>query len=125
MQINRQELEALETGIEASTNLQANLDAIWNEPIVRRVEVDLTGWLHQLTGAADWELLDEDQDELYFNFSLRSGKKQAEVTLYHNGYAMVDLDGEFIFNGHLTVGTSDCAHLSYYRGNSGEPITVN
>ena len=51
--------------------------------------------------------------------------KTAEVTLYHNGYAVVDVDGQALFDGTLTSGTSDCAHLSYYHADSGEPVTLN
>jgi len=51
--------------------------------------------------------------------------KVAEVTLYHNGYAVVDVDGQALFDGTLTSGTSDCAHLTYYHANSGEPVTLN
>jgi hypothetical protein len=51
--------------------------------------------------------------------------KLAEVTLYHNGYAIVDVDGRFLFDGSLTSGANDCAHLSYYHADSGEKITLN
>jgi hypothetical protein len=49
----------------------------------------------------------------------------AEVTLYHNGYAVVDVEGKALFDGSLTNGTSECAHLSYFHADSGEPITLN
>ena len=51
--------------------------------------------------------------------------EEVEVTLYHNGYAIVDVDGRFLFDGSLTSGASDCAHLSYYHADSGEKITLN
>ncbi|MFM2440496.1 MAG: hypothetical protein RLZZ349_223, partial [Pseudomonadota bacterium] len=51
--------------------------------------------------------------------------KLAEVTLYHNGYAIVDVEGRFLFDGSLTSGASDCAHLTYYHADSGEKITLN
>ena len=51
--------------------------------------------------------------------------KLAEVTLYHNGYAVVDVEGKALFDGSLTSGTSDCAHLSYYHADTGEPIILN
>lgn len=123
----------------------------WDEPIICRVEVDLPGWLAQLTGDAEWEVYGEDEDETCISFSLRaahtsqktdiklekSASKQAansahklahklaEVTLYHNGYAVVDVEGKALFDGSLTSGTSECAHLSYYHAESGEPITLN
>lgn len=98
---------------------------IWDAPVICRVEVDLPGWLEQLTGYANWEVYQEDEEESYLSFVMRLGRQQAEVTLYHNGYAVVDVDGQPIFDGTLTTGTSDCAHLSYYHADSGEPIVLN
>ena len=114
----------------------------WDEPIICRVEVDLPGWLAQLAGGDRWEVYSEDEDENCISFSLRElhGKnktqaapklsstsplKTAEVTLYHNGYAVVDVEGKALFDGALTNGTSECAHLSYYHAESGEPIILN
>ncbi|MES2499337.1 MAG: hypothetical protein V4570_02275 [Pseudomonadota bacterium] len=109
----------------------------WDEPIICRVEVDLPGWLKQLTGGKQWEVYGEDEEETCISFALRElhakthEKNQArtstlaEVTLYHNGYAVVDVDGKALFDGTLTNGTSDCAHLSYFHAESGEPITLN
>ena len=105
----------------------------WDEPIICRVEVDLPGWLTQLTDGKQWEVFGEDEAETCISFSLRERHqkasqhlpKMAEVTLYHNGYAVVDVDGKALFDGTLTNGTSDCAHLSYFHADSGEPITLN
>ncbi len=102
----------------------------WDEPIICRVEVDLPAWLSQLAGGNHWEVYGEDEDETCISFAMREkGKAQAaklaEVTLYHNGYAVVDVEGKSLFDGSLTNGTSDCAHLSYYHAESGEPITLN
>ena len=109
----------------------------WDEPIMCRVEVDLPGWLKQLTGGKQWEVFGEDEAETCISFSMReryikqSDKqneltlKMAEVTLYHNGYAVVDVDGKALFDGTLTNGTSDCAHLSYFHADTGEPIMLN
>jgi len=115
----------------------------WDEPIICRVEVDLPGWLAQLTGDSKWEVCGEDEDETCILFSLRelnanknndikveksilkTAPKLAEVTLYHNGYAVVDVEGKALFDGSLTSGTSDCAHLSYYHADTGEPIILN
>lgn len=108
----------------------------WDEPIICRVEVDLPGWLAQLTGDRTWEIYGEDEEETCISFTMRqrqstehhlpkhSALKQAEVTLYHNGYAVVDVDGEALFDGSLTTGTSECAHLSYYHA-TGEQIILN
>lgn len=49
---------------------------------------------------------------------------QAEVTLYHNGYAVVDVNGQSLFDGALTHANNACARLSYYHA-SGEPIALN
>jgi hypothetical protein len=105
----------------------------WDEPIICRVEVDLPGWLTQLTNGKQWEVFGEDEAETCISFSLRERHlkasqhlpKMAEVTLYHNGYAVVDVDGKALFDGTLTNGTSECAHLSYFHADSGEPITLN
>lgn len=109
----------------------------WDEPIICRVEVDLPGWLTQLTDGKQWEVFGEDEAETCISFSLRERHQKAsqhlpkiaprlaEVTLYHNGYAVVDVDGKALFDGTLTNGTSECAHLSYFHADSGEPITLN
>ena len=109
----------------------------WDEPIICRVEVDLPGWLKQLTGGKQWEVFGEDEAETCISFSMREryikqsdklselAPKMAEVTLYHNGYAVVDVDGKALFDGTLTNGTSDCAHLSYFHAETGEPIILN
>ncbi len=113
----------------------------WDEPIVCRVEVDLPAWLSQLAGGRDWEVYAEDEEENCISFAMRQGSAQnssvdaklshevaprlAEVTLYHNGYAVVDVEGSFLFDGSLTSGTSNCAHLTYYHADSGEKITLN
>ncbi len=108
----------------------------WDEAIICRVEVDLPGWLTQLAGGNQWEVYAEDEDEACISFNLREkltnnvtrkakAAKTAEVTLYHNGYAVVDVEGQALFDGTLTTGTSECAHLSYYHADSGEPVTLN
>ena len=115
----------------------------WDKHIICRVEVDLPGWLAQLTGDSKWEVCGEDEDDTCISFSLRqlnanknndlkfeksmlkTDPKLAEVTLYHNGYAIVDVEGKALFDGSLTSGTSDCAHLSYYHADTGEPIILN
>lgn len=101
----------------------------WDEPIICRVEVDLPSWLSQLAGGQDWEVYSEAEEENCISFAMRQASakttKVAEVTLYHNGYAVVDVDGKSLFDGSLTAGTSNCAHLTYYHADSGEKITLN
>lgn len=109
----------------------------WDEPVICRVEVDLPGWLAKLTGEPHWEVYSEEEEENCISFAMRAHHKhglpkktfshdalQAEVTLYHNGYAVVDVNGESLFDGALTSATNDCARLSYYHI-SGEPIALN
>lgn len=123
----------------------------WDEPIICRVEVDLPAWLTQLTGGRQWEVYSEAEEENCISFEMResqhamtktggtkpTGKLQAtdkaeaatpklaEVTLYHNGYAVVDVDGKSLFDGSLTSGGSSFAHLTYFHADSGEKITLN
>ena len=115
----------------------------WDEPIICRVEVDLPGWLSQLAGGKHWEVYAEAEEENCISFTMRETtkhqkgvnqalksnlntvQKSAEVTLYHNGYAVVDVEGKALFDGSLTSGTSNCAHLSYYHADTGELITLN
>lgn len=102
----------------------------WDDPIICRVEVDLPGWLTQLAGGSEWEVYSESEDDTCISFTMREkvvkkSPKTAEVTLYHNGYAVVDVEGQSLFDGTLTSGTSECAHLSYYHADSGEPVTLN
>ncbi|HCU84342.1 MULTISPECIES: hypothetical protein [unclassified Methylophilus] len=111
----------------------------WDEPVICRVEVDLPGWLTKLTGQSHWEVYSEEEEENCISFGMRSLQTrglhkaaeliaekdmQAEVTLYHNGYAVVDVNGQSLFDGALTNATNDCARLSYYHI-SGEPIALN
>lgn len=101
----------------------------WDEPIICRVEVDLPSWLSQLAGGKDWEVYSEDEEENCISFAMREMSAKtpmlAEVTLYHNGYAVVDVEGKALFDGSLTAGTSNCAHLTYYHADTGEKITLN
>ena len=121
----------------SKVELENSTHPAWDEPIICRVEVDLPGWLKQLTGGKQWEVFGEEEAETCISFSMRERfikhsdiqneltPKMAEVTLYHNGYAVVDVDGKALFDGTLTNGTSDCAHLSYFHADSGEPIMLN
>jgi len=127
------DLEDLQAELESLLDLDADNHTAWDEPVICRVEVDLPGWLTQLAGGKEWEVYSENEDENCVSFAMRevaqkaakTGQKTAEVTLYHNGYAVVDVDGQALFDGSLTTGTSDCAHLSYYHASSGEPVTLN
>lgn len=132
-----------ENNIDMPTQIELNQfdHPAWDEPVICRVEVDLPGWLAQLTGDRHWEVCGENEEETCISFIMRqkessdlrarqlplnreSTGKHAEVTLYHNGYAVVDVDGQELFDGALTSGTSECARLSYYHV-TGEPILLN
>ena len=137
------DLNELQTQLTELIELNKFSHPAWDEPIICRVEVDLPAWVSQLAGGSDWEVTSEDEDEACISFSLRESSREgcvreknaakaanmtpklAEVTLYHNGYAVVDVEGKALFDGTLTSGTSNCAHLSYYHAESGEPITLN
>ena len=103
---------------------EALVDA-WSKPVVCRVEVDLPAWMAQLTGHKNWEVFNEEETDEYMTYAMRLGAKEAEVTLYHSGYALVDVDGKSLFDGTLTNGKNAYAHLSYFNPESGEPITFN
>jgi hypothetical protein len=95
------------------------------EPIVCRVEVDLKGWMRELTGGQEWEVLDEQEDDLATTFNLRHGLCNAEVTLYQSGHAIVDIDGNAVFDGNLAEQRGRWTQLSYFNALNGEPITLN
>lgn len=111
--------------MEQDQAIQIKAHSDWDAPVICCIEVNLPGWLEQLTGRANWEVTDEEQDETYKSFVMRQGRQQAEVRLYHNGYAVVDVDGQALFDGTLTAGSTDWAHLSYYHAESGEAIMLN
>ncbi len=123
-------LEDLQAELEGLIDLDSVDPTGWDEPVICRVEVDLPGWLTQLAGGNEWEVYSENEDDNCVSFAMREKvaqkpAKTAEVTLYHNGYAVVDVEGQALFDGSLTTGTSECAHLSYYHADSGEPVTLN
>jgi len=105
----------------------------WDELIVCRVEVDLPTWISNLTGGGKWEVYSEDESDHCISFAMREESKNtakslpklAEVTLYHNGHAVVDVEGQSLFDGSLTNGNMNFANLTYYHADSGEKITLN
>jgi hypothetical protein len=114
--------------IASGNNAESNHPA-WDELIICRVEVDLPTWLSKLAGGGKWEVYAEDEDDHCISFAMREETKRspklAEVTLYHNGHAVVDVEGKSLFDGSLTSGQADCANLTYYHADSGEKITLN
>ena len=103
---------------------EAQVEA-WTKPVVCRVEVDLPNWMAELTGHKNWEVFNEEETDECMTYAMRLGRQEAEVTLYHSGYAVVDVDGESLFNGTLTNGKNACAQLTYFNAENGEPIIFN
>lgn len=105
----------------------------WDDLIVCRVEVDLPTWMSKLTDGGQWEVYSESEEENCISFAMREARQQpggvkpklAEVTLYHNGYAVVDVDGQSLFDGSLTSGDTDFANLTYFNADSGEEILLH
>ncbi len=105
----------------------------WDDLIVCRVEVDLPTWMSKLTDGGQWEVYSESEEENCISFAMREAKnkpdsvtpKLAEVTLYHNGYAVVDVEGQSLFDGSLTSGDTDFANLTYFNADSGEEILLH
>jgi hypothetical protein len=103
----------------------AEVQSAWGDLVICRVEVDLPNWLSKLAGGNDWQVYSESEYDHSISYLLRQGKKEAEVTLFNNGYAQVDLNGKSIFDGLITAGKNKFAHLSYYRADNGDPIILN
>ena len=95
------------------------------ESFVCKVEVDLTGWLSDLSGRKDWEVWSESESDNYVIFFLKQENHDAEVTLYNTGYARVDINDELVFQGDIIKKNASSAHLSYYSIESGEKILLN
>lgn len=104
--------------------LDSQAQKAWDTPIVCRVEVDVPGWLEQLTGLHAWEMISDAQDEQYLSFFMRSGNAVAEVTLYHTGQAQVEVNGAEVFSGQLKPNMSEYASLAYFNVESGETILL-
>jgi hypothetical protein len=104
--------------------LESTVTSAFDFSIVCQAEVDLPSWLQELTGHAGWQLLDQDESELCEVYSYRRGSDEAEVALYHTGYATVDVGGKTLYDGHLGFAPG-FARLQYYNAESGEKVSVN
>jgi|TARA_B110000967_G_C18324134_1_gene288957 hypothetical protein len=114
-----------EKKIENSTlNLDLDLISLF-DPVVCKVEVDLAGWLFDLSGDNGWKVDSEQENENYTSFFLNYGDQQAEVTLYHSGFAQVDIEGKLVFHGDMLEKSCKKAKLNYYRMDSGDKILLN
>ncbi|MDA9211288.1 hypothetical protein N9O74_04025 [Methylophilaceae bacterium] len=107
-----------------SINLSADHLSILDS-VICKVEVDLTGWLSDLSGQKNWEILSESENENYIIFFLKQESQNAEVTLYNSGYAIVDIDGKAVFHGDIIGKKAGSASLNYYNIESGEKILLN
>ncbi len=96
-----------------------------HDSVICKVEVDLTGWLSDLSGPKNWEVWSESENENYVIFFLKQANQDAEVTLYNSGYARVDINGEPVFQGDIIEENASSARLSYYNVESGEKILLN
>jgi len=95
------------------------------DSVICKVEVDLTGWLTDLSGRKDWEVWSESENDNYIIFFLKQESQNAEVTLYNTGYARVDINGKAVFQGDIIEKNAGSARLSYYNVDSGEKILLN
>lgn len=93
-------------------------------PITCHAEVDLPSWLRQLTGKSGWHMSEEEETELCDIYFFRSGADEGQVVLYQSGYAIVDVNGSTLYDGHLTD-MPGCARLQYFNADSGEPVLLN
>lgn len=104
--------------------LEPSAISAFDYSIVCHAEVDLPSWLQELTGKAGWRLADEEEAELCDVYSFRREAEEAQVVLYHTGYATVDVDDRTLYDGHLTFAPG-FARLQYYNAESGEPVLLN
>ena len=104
--------------------LPANLLSL-SDSVICKVEVDLAGWLEDLSGVKGWEIWSELENENSISFLLKLENDNAEVILYTSGYAIVDINGESVFNGDLIEKRALGAKLSYYRADDGEKILLH
>ena len=95
------------------------------DSVVCKVEVDLAGWLSNLSGLNNWEVWSESENDNYIIFFLKQENQDAEVTLYSSGYARVDIDGKAVFQGDIIEKNTSAAQLSYYNIESGERILLH
>lgn len=92
--------------------------------IVCHAEVDMPQWLKQLTGKSGWQLCGEEEAEMCDAYSFRRGNEEAQVVLFHTGYATVDVGDDTLYDGSL-LSIPGCVRRQYYNADSGEPISIN
>ena len=95
------------------------------DSVICKVEVDLAGWVCNLSGRKDWEVWSETENDNHMIYFLKQENQDAEITLYNTGYARVDIDGIAVFQGDIMEKNASSASLSYYSAESGEKILLN
>jgi hypothetical protein len=104
--------------------LESSRISAFDYAIVCQAEVDLPSWLQQLTGKAGWRLQNEEEAEMCDIYTFRREIEEAEVVLYHTGYATVGVNDRNLYDGHLASALG-CARLQYFNAESGEPVLLN
>jgi hypothetical protein len=104
--------------------LESSQISVFDYGIVCHAEVDLPSWLQQLTDKPGWRLLDAEEDEMCDIYTFRRETEEAEVVLYHTGYAMVSVNDNSLYDGHLSSAPG-YARLQYYNAESGERVLLN
>ena len=102
-----------------------NDNLLLSNTVVCKVELDLGKWLEKLTGGNGWEIWSESENEHYVSYNLKFKKQNAEITLYHSGYALVLIDEKLVFDGDLIEKRNPIAKLSYYNIGDGEKISLH
>lgn len=104
--------------------IEAATPSVFDFPIVCHAEVDLPSWLKQLTGKTGWKLCAEEEAEMYDAYSFSRAGEDAEIVLFHTGYATVEVGDRTLYDGSL-LSVPSCAKLHYFNAESGEPILAN
>ena len=104
--------------------LDTNAITIFDYQVVCHAEVDLPAWLASLTSAAGWQLWSEESDEHCDLYLFRNRASEAQVTLYQSGYALVEVDGEVLYDDHLSSARG-YASLHYFNAESGQQVLLN
>jgi hypothetical protein len=104
--------------------LESSTVSSFDYQIVCHAEIDLPAWLLALTGKSGWRLSREEEAEMCDVYSFECGDKDAQIVLYHTGYATVEVDGHTLYDGHL-MAAPGYARLQYFNAESGEPVRLN
>lgn len=92
--------------------------------VVCHAEVDMPEWLQKLTGKSGWKLCGEDEAETCDAYLFRRGGEEAQIVLFHSGYATVDVGDRTLYDGILPA-IPGCVRRQYYNSDSGEPVALN